>query len=184
MDLQKCKAAVLTTPRLELRAVRADDTNDIITLANDFDIARRLTRMPHPYEPGDARYFIEHVLPNEAVWALIRKADGAFMGVISLMPRGKEGAVIVGYWLGRDYWGQGYMTEAATEVVRFAFETLKLSHLQSGHFADNAGSAAVLEKLGFVAVGKSHQYCLALNREVDHVDLRLEAADFLYKQTV
>ena len=183
MDLQKCKTAVLSTHRLELRAVRADDANDIIRLANDFDVARRLTRMPHPYGPGDARYFIEQVLPDEAVWALIRKADGAFMGVISLMPRGKEGTPTVGYWLGRDYWGQGYMTEAAKEVVRFAFETLKLPHLRSGHFADNAGSAAVLGKLGFVPVGKSYQYCLALNREVEHVDLRLEAGEFLCKQT-
>lgn len=183
MDLQKCKATVLSTQRLSLRAVHANDLDDIVRLANDFDIARRLTRMPHPYEPGDARYFIEEVLPKEAVWALIRKADGAFMGVISLMPRGEQGTVILGYWLGRDYWEQGYMTEAGREVVRFAFETLKLPYLRSGHFADNAASAGVLGKLGFVPVGKSKQYCLALNRDADHVDMRLEAGDFLCKQS-
>lgn len=183
MDLEKCKAAVLLTQRLELRAVRPDDADSIVRLANDFDVARRLTRMPHPYAPDDAQYFIEEVLPKEAVWALVRKADGAFMGVIGLMPRSKDGTVTVGYWLGRDYWGHGYMTEAVEEVVRFAFETLRLPCLRSGHFADNAASASVLRKVGFVPVGKSHQYCLALDREVEHVDLMLEAGDFLCKQT-
>ena len=65
MDLQACKAAVLQTERLELRAVRAEDADDIIRLANDFEVARRLTRMPYPYGKGDAQYFIETILPNE-----------------------------------------------------------------------------------------------------------------------
>ncbi|HKJ60922.1 MAG TPA: GNAT family N-acetyltransferase [Hyphomicrobiales bacterium] len=183
MDLQKCKAAVLTTERLQLRTVRADDAGDIIRLANDFEVARRLARMPHPYGEGDAQHFIKTILPNEAVWALVRQEDGVFMGVVGLMTKSEEDAATIGYWLGRDYWGQGYMTEAATAVARFAFETLKLPYLRSGHLADNAASASVLAKLGFVPVGKSRNFCLALNAEVDHVDLRLDAKDFLYKQT-
>ena len=182
MNLEKCKASVLTTERLELRAVRADDAGDIIGLANDFEVARRLTRMPHPYREGDAKHFIETILPIEAVWALIRKEDGAFMGVVGLAGKSGENAAEIGYWLGRDYWVRGYMTEAARAVIRFAFEILQFTYLGSGHFADNAASASVLAKLGFVPVGKSRKFCLALNSEVDHVDLRLEAKDFSYKQ--
>jgi RimJ/RimL family protein N-acetyltransferase len=183
MDLQKCKAAVLVTERLTLRGVRAEDAKDITRLANDFEIARRLVRLPHPYGEADSRHFIEVILPQEAVWALIRRADDAFMGVAGLMAKPDEDTAAIGYWLGREYWGRGYMTEAAAAVVHFAFETLKLPSLESGYLTDNAASAAVLAKLGFVETGKSRKYCLALDREVDHIDRRLDAKDFLYKQT-
>ena len=44
--------------------------------------------------------------------------------------------------------GQGYATEAATELVRICFEDLGLRRVTAGAFADNPPSLRVMEKLG------------------------------------
>jgi RimJ/RimL family protein N-acetyltransferase len=55
----------------------------------------------------------------------------------------------LGYWFARSAWGKGFATEAARAVVEFAFETLGLDGLSSGHASDNPASGRVLEKIGF-----------------------------------
>ena len=55
----------------------------------------------------------------------------------------------LGYWFEATAWGQGYASEAARTVIRFAFEEVKLLGLRSGHAGDNAASRNVLLKLGF-----------------------------------
>jgi RimJ/RimL family protein N-acetyltransferase len=59
------------------------------------------------------------------------------------------GEADLGYWLEETYWGQGITREAATALVRFAFEQAGLVGLRSGHTADNPASGRVLNKLGF-----------------------------------
>ena len=56
---------------------------------------------------------------------------------------------MMGYVLSKAYWGQGLMTEAAKEVLRHAFEDLKLEMVTISHFSYNQRSARVIEKLGF-----------------------------------
>lgn len=181
MNLQKCKMTSLATERLALRPVQPADANDIIRLANDFEVARRLARLSHPYGREDVQFFMDSILPEEAVWAVLRGSDGVFMGVTGLAPQ--ERTAVLGYWLGRDYWGHGYMTEAATAIVQFALSDLALAGVRSGHFADNVASGSVLAKLGFVPVSKSRKYCRALDSEVAHVDMWLDGKDFLCMQT-
>lgn len=53
------------------------------------------------------------------------------------------------YRLGRDYWSSGYATEAAAEVLRHAFEDLRLPRVFANAAAANTASIAVLERLGF-----------------------------------
>jgi RimJ/RimL family protein N-acetyltransferase len=66
--------------------------------------------------------------------------------------RRPSGAVEMGYWIARASWGRGYATEACTALVEIA-RTLGLASLEGSHFLDNPGSARVLEKLGFEALG-------------------------------
>ena len=60
---------------------------------------------------------------------------------------GDEGDL--GYWLEEAAWGKGYAFEAAQALVRFAFETVRLAALNSGHAADNPNSGRFLTRLGF-----------------------------------
>jgi RimJ/RimL family protein N-acetyltransferase len=52
------------------------------------------------------------------------------------------------YKLGREYWGRGYATEACRELVRHAFEDLRLARIVTCTHCENVRSIALLQRLG------------------------------------
>lgn len=58
-------------------------------------------------------------------------------------------AVEIGWRLLREWWGRGVATEAASDVLRFAFDDIGLDQLLSIRHVDNEASGRVMEKLGF-----------------------------------
>jgi RimJ/RimL family protein N-acetyltransferase len=65
-----------------------------------------------------------------------------------------DGAREVGYWIGREFWGRGFATEAVTALLKI--ETTRPLH--AGVAPHNAGSLRVLEKCGFVRVGQDDHF--------------------------
>ena len=63
---------------------------------------------------------------------------------------------MLGYALGKDAWGKGYMTEAARAAIDYGFEQLGLSLIPSNHFTFNDRSRRVIEKCGFAYEGTLH----------------------------
>ena len=61
----------------------------------------------------------------------------------------KEDEAELGYWIGVPYWGRGFVPEAARELLRHAFEDLKLNRVWCGYYDGNLKSKRVQEKLGF-----------------------------------
>lgn len=53
------------------------------------------------------------------------------------------------YWLGKQYWGKGYMTEAVRRMLAFGFVELGFERIYAGCFTRNLASRHVLEKVGF-----------------------------------
>jgi len=53
-----------------------------------------------------------------------------------------------GFWLGRPFWGRGYMTEAATAINEYAFTSLGFERLIFANARGNARSRRVKEKTG------------------------------------
>jgi RimJ/RimL family protein N-acetyltransferase len=145
----------ITTARLALRAPRLDDAARLAELANDFDVARMTTAMPHPYSRDDAEQFLRRMeardRAREAVFAIEHPEDG-LVGVLGFHPAPECGAE-VGYWIGRPFWGQGYATEAAKAALDWAGGGWGRRMVVSGHFADNPASGRVLEKAGFLYTG-------------------------------
>jgi RimJ/RimL family protein N-acetyltransferase len=146
----------ITTPRLTLRAPGNGDADRIAALANDIDIARMTTSMPHPYSRADAEAFLaraQSVDPTREVTFAIDDGRDGLIGVVGLFPHDQLGPEI-GYWIGRDYWGQGYATEAASAALLWAGADWGRRVVMSGHFADNPASGRVLEKAGFLYTGE------------------------------
>jgi RimJ/RimL family protein N-acetyltransferase len=84
-------------------------------------------------------------------WVIIRRADGRLMGMIEPLFNGHR--VELGYVLGRPFWGQGYMTEAAGAVVRWALDLAPIYRVWAVCDIDNLASARVLEKIGMYKEG-------------------------------
>jgi len=145
----------LLTARLRLRPLAAADAAPMARLINDIDVARMTTSIPHPFACADAKRFIARMQATdprrETVFAIEHRREG-FMGVVGLHPKAAMGPEL-GYWSGRPFWGRGLMTEAVRAAVDWAHRVWRKPVLESGHFADNPASGAVLNKAGFLYTG-------------------------------
>ena len=67
-------------------------------------------------------------------------------------PAGKR--VEPGAFLKREYWGKGYVTEALSELLRFAFEEDGVRRVDTCCLSDNVRSARAMEKSGLLFEGE------------------------------
>ena len=142
------------TERLLLRPGWAEDAPALAAAIADEMIVRNLATAPWPYRLRDAEAFLaqprDPVLPS---FLIFERTDGAPRLVGSCgLGRRPSGAVELGYWIARPFWGHGYATEASIALIDIA-KALGIAQLEGSHFLDNPASARVLEKLGFKPIG-------------------------------
>lgn len=160
----------LQTQRLILRPVTEGDRAAVMAGVGDLAVSRWLAVVPHPYTDADFDYFLTEIATPGDVFA-VEDAQG-FCGIMD------TGDGILGYWMAPAVHGRGYATEAARLALaaRFAVDD---SAMESGYFADNARSANVLRKLGFVETGRDQRHCRALDKGVAHVVVGLTKDAFI-----
>src|SRR5580693_1677830 len=146
--MREASGCVLETERLMLRRPTLADVRAIARLANDRRIAENTRRLPHPYLPDHAVEFVRTLAnePRETVFLI--ETSHTPIGVVGIDWREPD-APELGYWLGVDYWGRGFGTEAARVVIDFAFEEFDSEQLVSGARVANPASRNILEKCGF-----------------------------------
>jgi len=159
----------LESERLLLRPPEFRDVESIAAWIGDWDVAKNLANVPHPYRESDAHEFVSRKIRQRAhgedyCFAILRKSDGVFMGCCGLAL--EDGRFELGYWLGKPFWGQGFATEAAKKVLSFAFRDLKAQSVWAGWFHDNPASGRVLEKLGGRPDGAEPKNSLARGHKV------------------
>jgi RimJ/RimL family protein N-acetyltransferase len=165
--------AELLTERLLLRPPVWADVAAVMAICNDWEVARRLSRIPHPYGYSDFRFFLEQVVVSEPTWAVVLRATNELAGVIGLAPHADGESAQLGYYIGRAHWNQGLATEAGHAVVHLAIEDIGYPRLTSGYHADNPASGRVLAKLGFRPAGVSQRMCLATGQEKATINVQL-----------
>jgi len=168
------------TARLQLRPLRAGDAARMTMLIGNWNVARMLSQVPHPYLLADAEAFIaSRVAPGRVGSGLATFAIETAAGLIGVVgiDRRARGATL-GYWLGEPFWGRGLMSEAAGAMVGWYFNQDTGEPLASGAFADNYASLRIQEKLGFETVDFGRQHSRARGRDAPHVDTVLTAARF------
>ena len=153
---------VFDTPRLCLRPLTAADFDDFFEYAQDTRVSGPGMWSPYPSEDA-ARENFDHILTlykrGLMWWALEDRASGRMIGRCELADYDPEDArADLSYALHADFWGQGLMAEAAQELLRYGFTTLKLNRVGAQVFTDNAGSIRLLEKLGMTREGRLRQY--------------------------
>ncbi len=159
----------LETERLLLRPPEERDVPAIAALIGEYEVAKNLSTVPHPYTEQHAREYLERASGNFARgtdygFQIVRKADDAFVGGAGLHL--KDGKYEFGYWLGKPFWRNGYATEAARRVVEFAFYEKQASSVWAGWYHDNPASGHVLEKIGCRPNGFDTRSCMARGHEV------------------
>ncbi len=147
----------LATPRLLLRPFRHEDAPAVTREVADPRVADQ-TLLPHPYPVNAAEAFIgrcamEWEAGKAVTWAITRRDDAVLIGAIAVRMVRAQRTGDLGYWLAVPAWGQGFMTEAIDAVALHAFTELGLHRLEARLFPENAASARVLEKCGFLPEG-------------------------------
>ena len=144
----------LETERLILRRWKDSDAEDLYKYASDPDVGPIAGWPPHQ-SIEESRSVISNVLNGKEAYAICLKTDGKAIGAIELKLNGhtdmteRGDECELGYWLGKPFWGQGIMPEAAGEMLRHAFEDIGMTKVWCGYYEGNAKSKRVQEKLGF-----------------------------------
>jgi len=154
----------LQTQRLVLRQLSLRDAKEFSNFATDFDVARMTGSIPHPFPLLAAEFKVMDLRAQKRrglahPYAItLKDGEDDMIGVIDLFKRSEHSLWEIGYWIGRPYWGQGYMTEACSAILAEADATLGREDRVAGVFTDNPGSVRVLEKLGFKPSGGTEAY--------------------------
>lgn len=143
----------ITTERLLLRPLRSADAKDVQRLAGDEAISRDALNIPHPFEDGMAEAWISGLGEDAAVFAVTLKSNGEFIGVAGLTVHRKDSKAEIAYWVGREFWGGGFASEAARAVLNYGFTVMNLNRIFGNCLSRNAGSARVMRKIGMSKEG-------------------------------
>jgi [ribosomal protein S5]-alanine N-acetyltransferase len=147
----------IRTPRLILRPFALIDAPKVKALAGDQRIYETTLCIPYPYEDGIAESWIAThqrcFYEGHGVVFAICLTSGVLIGAASLSRQGLFNRAELGYWVGVDYWNQGYCTEAAQAIVEYGIQALGYHKISARHFAQNYASGRVLEKIGMVREG-------------------------------
>ncbi|MDX2145219.1 MAG: GNAT family N-acetyltransferase [Rhodospirillaceae bacterium] len=167
----------IKTQRLTLRPYVAADAKRIQALAGLREIAMMTgPSIPHPYPDGAAEAWIakqgQRRFDGQS-HAFAIDIDGALAGSVGFEDGGKGTHFELGYWLGKPYWGRGYVSEAAAAVVEYAFGWLNHPALVAGYHIDNPASGRVLAKLGFVETHRRMAFQHVRQCEVELVRMLL-----------
>lgn len=142
---------MLTTERLLLRPLAADDAEALYQCYKGPQVGPNAGWKPHD-SVAETRGIIRSILMAENIFGIVLKAENVVIGSVGLVKdtkRENDRARMMGYSIGEEYWGRGYMTEAAGAVSAFGLDSLALDLISAYCYPSNVRSKRVLEKLGF-----------------------------------
>ena len=143
---------MIKTSNLILRPWRKSDAQCLYHFAKNPNIGPIAGWHPHE-SVEDSLNIIRTVFSKRETYAIVK--DDIPIGCVGLLFHPDtnhwwgEGAAELGYWIGEEYWGRGYATEASGALINRAFEQLDVNEIYASYRYENKQSGRVLEKLGF-----------------------------------
>jgi ribosomal-protein-alanine N-acetyltransferase len=175
---------LLTTQRLHLRELRADDAEAIMALFGNPHVLRFLDQPPTD-TPAKALDLINwlnaHYPRHEAVqWAITLHDHDQLIGTCGTYAWDRSNyRVDIGYHILFEHWGQGYATEATRALLHWCFAHLGVHRIQADCTAGNIASERVLLKCGFQFEGIWRESCWEHGRFVDIKQFGLLRREFV-----
>lgn len=152
----------IETERLTLKKLGIADKERLIELIGDFRVAETLSNVPHPYTDNDAEYWLNSVSSSE--FKLNIFLNSVLIGGVGLEPD-DDGYCELGYWLGFEYWGKGFATEACYALLNYKKNT-SCKNFKANVYKGNTASTNVLEKVGFKQTGEGEFFSLSKQENI------------------
>jgi ribosomal-protein-alanine N-acetyltransferase len=151
---------ILTSERLLFRQHIMADMDAYCAMDMDPEVRRYVGGHPRTREEAERRFLgsLEPVKDRLSMWATVLKETGKYIGRCGVYPHfkpdggtyDKEGSLA--FYIAREYWRQGFATEAGEAFIKFGFGQLGLNRIVTAVEAGNDASVHVLEKLRFELV--------------------------------
>ncbi|WP_408071073.1 GNAT family N-acetyltransferase [Butyrivibrio sp. JL13D10] len=180
----------LKTERLFLRKWEEKDAEILYTLASDPEIGSGAGWLPHK-DAGYSKAIIRSILSDEGEYAITLKENiqcpigsiGLRIGSSEKRGIKREDEAEIGYWIGKEFWGNGYASEALAELVRYSFVEVGLSRIWCSFFDGNEKSKNVIERNGFKYHHRNeHLFNAMLKEYYNETMMYISAEDYFYSR--
>jgi [ribosomal protein S5]-alanine N-acetyltransferase len=153
-----------------LTSIHPNDKAAYLGHLNDKSISDAIPALPYPYTEAAADWWIQRRLDflsenGKEISFALRNSEGYLIGSVGVddFKIGKTHRAEIGYWLARDYRGQGLASDAVGVFAQYAFDNLDLSRLTAHTLDFNTSSARILEKNRFKLEGCLRQHTRTRN---------------------
>jgi len=156
--LGKDEGMEITTERLVLRPFTLADAPAVAALANNRRLYETLLSLPNPYSEELAKSWIathaaDFANDDRYEFAITDRVTGELYGAIGISHNKNYHKGEMGYWIGEQFWGRGFTTEAAAALIDFVFTAKGFHKVFAYHFDFNPASGRVMQKVGMNHVG-------------------------------
>ena len=112
-------------------------------------------------------------------YLIFRRSDNRLLGGVNVsnIRRGICQQASIGYWMGEDFAGHGYMSNALALLLPYLFDFQGLHRIEAACLPRNQRSITVLRKQGFQLEGKARSYLCINGRWEDHLLFSLLRSD-------
>jgi ribosomal-protein-alanine N-acetyltransferase len=139
----------IETKRLILRKIQENDFSAFAGYYGDPEVCELLFGYPEIDDDAIAAAF-DFNLGLELCFSIVLKSTGEVIGNIHFVNITEHYLAEAGYILHPDHWGRGFMAEALTAAINFAFNDYGLSKIRAATEMGNAPSVKLLERCGFI----------------------------------
>lgn len=167
---------IAVTDDVRLRPFCRADASSLVTGLNDWQVIRWLAKVPHPYRLDHAKAYLaraEHQNVDVALRDVVASCSLAIchedrvIGAVGLMPSTRRtGFREFGFWLSRNFWGQGIMANAVRAVMQQTRMHGQQTRFVAGANHDNTRSQRLIRSLGFIEDGHDDIFSTPLQRRV------------------
>ncbi|MFJ8413624.1 GNAT family N-acetyltransferase [Bacillus paramycoides] len=163
---------LLKTDRLILRELTEEDATGILHCFSNTEVLRYYGQKP--LENVDQvkqiinNFKLSYNARNGIKWGIELKNKKGLIGTVGFHDWSSEHKrANISYAFFPEHWGNGYATEAVSEVISYGFRTLHLKRIGAIVFLENEASSKVLIKLGFEKEGVLKNYMYQENIPYD-----------------
>lgn len=170
---------ILETERLILRELKETDLDDLYAILSD---PETMQFYPAPYDQDGTRQWITRSIESYnangfGLWAvLLKEANNKFIGQCGLLMQHIDGTQVpeIGYHLNKNYWNNGYITEAAKACMQHGFDRLNMTRIYIHTYVKNIPSQRIAEKLGMQKIKSYPKYIKSHHITWEHVVYTME----------
>jgi ribosomal-protein-alanine N-acetyltransferase len=163
---------MVTTNRLIMKDMKEEDGEILYKYWSDNEVTKYMNITPfHKVEQAKEMIQFLTTLKEEgkaARYSIFLKKSGELIGTCGFNSIDNENSrVEIGYDLGKNYWGHGYIREALTALIQEAFLSLHMNRIEAKVEVENENSIKALSKLAFTNEGRLRQYERSKGKLID-----------------